>query len=330
MGVVVVSLYGTDSSSALHYMHSQKAFFVAEAGIEYVIEKLHSDSSYRASPTTVTGDLSGGSFSVAVSKADTTYTLVSTATTNIATRVVDREVDVEPATGADAYPGGVPEAFEYAMHSFGNHTKFKDSNITVNGNVAATNQVQDSGDPTINGDITENSSVSAPFSVDMAGYRSIADTIESDGFLFTSGVTYGSPGNELVYYIEGNVTIPDNVTIYGSVIADNNIFIQSSGVTIDAASGYPALIADNNVHGNGLTNSTISGLIVADNNIDFDSLANTTINGTMLSDNNILTRSGDNYSVINYDPDIMINPPMYFPGYDPPILVTSGSWEEVY
>ena len=331
LGLFGVSMLSTDTSIAVDTLKSTRAFYVAEAGLEHVIYKLKNDSGYRVSPTVVAGSLSGGTFSVAVSSVGYVYTLTSTATVDSVTRVTKRIVTLVPDTGPGSYPGGVPEAFQYTMHAFGNHVKFQDSLLTINGDVAATNQLQDVDDPTINGTKTEHSPVSAPFSIDMAGYRSIANYIQAGGFSFTSGSTYGAPGSEQIWYIQGNVTIPNNVTIYGSVISEGNIFMNSSGIVVDSASGYPALIAaGTNIHANGLTNSTISGLIASENNVDFDSLNNVTINGTILSDNNTFLRYGSANSTINYDSDIMLHPPPFFPGYSPSYTVTPGAWDEIY
>ncbi len=322
LALLVASTISTGSRSAAIDMQAHRAFYIAEAGIEHVIFKLKDDSSYRNSPITVSANLGNGSFSAVVSKNGNTYTLTSTGTAESAVRVVVEDVVI----GGSSYPGGVPQAFSYAMHSFGNNTKLKDSDLTINGNVAAANSVQNSGDPTIHGTVTSHSSVPTPFNVDMASYQSIANHVESGGFTFTEGHTYGSAGSEQIWYIQGNCTIEEDVIIYGSVIAENNITIQEKDITIDAASGYPALIAGNNIKGDGLEDSTINGLIAAGNNVDLDNLEEVTINGVILSGNDTFLRDGDEDSVINYDVDVMNNPPPFFNGYA--ASVTVQNWKE--
>ena len=325
LGVFSVSLLSTDTHISLDSLSSAQAFFIAEAGVQEVIYKLKNESAYRSDPSVVIGNIGEGSFSVDVSKVDTTYTLTSTGTVGVVVRTIEQIVLAE-GEGDGGYPGGVPEAFNYAMHAFGNHVKFKNATGTVNGDVAATNQVQDYDDPTINGTVTEGSGVDDPSPVDMDGYEGIADHVEGGGFTFEEGNTYGSLGSEEVWYIEGEVTIERGVTIYGSVIAEHKITIGSENIIIDAASGYPALISGNNIHGDGLADSTISGLIYADNNVKFDSLNNVTINATILSDNNTFLRYGD--FTINHDPDILDNPVPFFDGYESGLTITLGGWEE--
>ena len=153
----------------------------------------------------------------------------------------------------------------------------------------------------------------------------------SGGFAFEEGNTYGSVGSEEIWYIEGSATIEENVTIYGTVIADLSISFtgrrDKENVTIDAASGYPALLAGTNISGDSLANSTISGLIHAGNTITFDKANNLTINGTIISGNDTSMANDKRGSfVINYDSDIVSNPPPYFedPG------VNLSAWQETY
>jgi hypothetical protein len=303
---------------------SSKAFWLAEAGLQKYIYLLKNDENYRSNYPDLNESLGNGSYLVQASYdvGSNTYTLISTGTVGVLNRKLQQSVVV---TSSGGYPGGSPEAFEYCMHSFGTNTKFNDSTGTINGDVAATNKIQGEEGMTINGTITEGSSVTSPSPVDMDSYEDIADHVESGGFTFAAGQTYTG-----IYYINGKTTIEDNVTINGSVIAENNISMGSSGISIDADSGYPALISGNNIQGDGLQDSTISGLIFATNNVDFDNLSDVTINGTILSDNNTLIRDGDSFT-INYDSDIVDNPPPYFQGY-----VSSGvtvtpqrDWNEI-
>ncbi|MBU0759916.1 MAG: hypothetical protein KKC66_04185 [Candidatus Omnitrophica bacterium] len=305
---------------------SSKALWLAEAGLQKVIYQIKNSSSFRDNPTTITGNLENGGYSVSVSKNGITYSLSSTGTESDISRTV--ELDAVVSSNGGSYPDGAPEAFNYAMHSFGNHIKFKDSEGTINGNVASANSVQNSGDPTINGIVTSNSTVPTPFTVNMAGYQSIADNVESSNYTFTEGNTYGSSGSEQIWYVQGNVTIEENVAIYGTVVAEHNVTLGSEDITIDAASGYPALIAGNNISGDGLENSAINGLIAAENNIDFDNIKDATINGAILAGNNITMRDGEDFTV-NYDSDITSNPPPYFSGYGGTTTVTTQGWNEI-
>ncbi|MFH1645671.1 MAG: pilus assembly PilX N-terminal domain-containing protein [Candidatus Omnitrophota bacterium] len=331
LGAFSVSILSADIGIAVDSESSAKAFFIAEAGVQHLIYKIVNDSVYRESPVLITADFADGSFEAnAVTEDNIEYTITSTGRVGEVARRTEQVIEISGVDGVGSYTEGVPQSFSYAMHSFGSHTKFKNSQITVNGNIGASNQIQQSSGITVNGDKISNSSVSSPFTINMAGYLSVADSIEDNGFVFSQGTTYGSSGNEEIWYITGNVIIEDNVVIYGSVIADNNIDIQASGIFIDSASGFPCLIAGNNIQGDGLENATLNGLIAADNNVDFDSLTNVVINGVILADNNIQLRYGDADTVINYDSEIWSNPPPYFQGYSENKAVTLKEWDEIY
>lgn len=303
---------------------STKALYVAEggvqAGIRHIIDNLLGDNNWGNDEGVIYTDVSLGDGDYDVELKNGTQDAIDVESTGEVSGFTRTIIQTVTRGGS-----GVPEAFYYAMLSFGSHTNFNNSTGTVDGDVASSGTVQNEDDMTITGTVTDGSTVSEPSPVAMASYKSIADNIESGGFTFTSGNTYGASGSEEIWYIEGNVTIESNVTIYGSVIADNNISMGNTSITIDAASGYPALISGNNIQGDGLGGvSTISGLIYADNNVDFDGLGDdVTINGTIISGNTTVMRNGGDFTV-NYDPDIITNPPPYFPGGG----ITLSAWQE--
>lgn len=264
-------------------------------------------------------DVGGGSSGVIIATLEALGVKVtSTGTVSGLSRKVEQTgVITDPG-----YPSGAPAAFSYPMHSFGNITDFKDSTGRVNGDVSARVDVKFEQNMTITGSVIEGNELGTITPVDYAGYKGIANSIQSGGFSFTAGQTYSG-----IYYIEGGVTIPNNVTINGSVIAEGNITLGTSGITIDASAGYPALISGNNLTGNGLQSSTISGLIYANNNIDFNNLSNNvTFTGTIISGNNTSMTGGSSFT-INHDSDLVNNPPPYFAGYD--ASATSTVYEQI-
>jgi len=292
-----------------------QALWIAEAGIQQAIYNIRNDGSFRAqigdinSPAYVNATLAGGSFSVTVYQLSApagnqvTLNMISTGTVGSVQRVASQTMLVDTT-----------HAFSYAAHAFGTHVDFQDSTGEINGDLAAINFIKNYDDMTVNGTITQQSGQANPAPVDMNAYAGIADSIEGPGFKFDKNTTYGAPGAELIWYIQGNVNIESNVIIYGTVVAEGNIsLMQNENFTIDSASGYPALLAGNNIKGDGLTNASMSGVIYADNNIDLDSTANVTIFGSVVSDNNTHLRYGTNL-ILNHDPDLDDNPPPYFSG----------------
>ena len=110
LGVVGLMILSTESEISTDASISSKALFVADAGIQDVIYKIVNDSSYRASPTSVTDTIGSGAYTVTVSKASDIYTLTSVGAVNNAVRRVTQVVE---------YSGAVPDAFSYAFSSYG-------------------------------------------------------------------------------------------------------------------------------------------------------------------------------------------------------------------
>jgi Tfp pilus assembly protein PilE len=333
LALVIASFMSSGSIASITDMQAEQAFYIANAGMECYLELLEADSDWSTPPAVFTNQAFGaGTFTITyTNQATNSIDITSTGKVtgwdgNSVQRVISQHVT--KSDGSGGYPGGVPAAFSYGIHCFGSNVDFKSSTGTVNGNVASTNNVKNYGSMTINGTVTQDSPVPDPGPVDMAGYLAIADVVQPGNYIFNAG-TYGSPGSEQVWYIQGNATINSNVTIYGSVIADGQVNISSkSSITITAASGYPAIISGSNISVSSLSNSAITGLIYSENNITFNSLSNVTMNTSMLAGNNISIKSGSNFS-INYSSDISTNPPPYFSGYsDGSITMTTSLWQE--
>lgn len=292
---------------------SSKALWLAEAGIQQVLYKLKNDAGYRNNPTAVNGSLGDGTYSVSVTKNGSTYTITSTGTVNNLNRKVEQTAVVA---------GAVPEAFNYAQHS-GGDIDFDDSTGTVTGNISAADEVKDEEGMTINGVITEDSSVVNP-SVDLTSYAAIADTTVNGNKTFQTGQTYSG-----IWYVGGKATIANNVTINGSIIATGNIVLQDSkGITINPTSPYPALVSAGNINGNKLKNSSINGLVYAGEDITFNQSKNNTFNGTLIANEDISIQNSSNITII-YNSNIQSNPPPYFSGGGSVTITPQKDWNEI-
>lgn len=329
LGTVGLSLLVIETHISVDTVFSSRAFFIAESGLQYFYEynDLANNSNWTTGVSNPPADIVLGNGTFTVTNANPLKDQIDVISKGEVTgwegEVVIRYVRVTVERGALT---NATECFKRTMHSFGTNTDFHFSTGTINGHadpdygdVASKGAVKFEGGMTfvnstaIDGSVIP-SPVPDPFSDLLDDYKAItpAGNIKAGGYTFTAG-TYGSPGNEQLYYIEGNVNIDSNVTIYGSVIAENNITLANSNIVVDAPSGYPAFVADNNVEGDNLAgNSTISGLIYADNQVTFDYLGdNVTINGTILSGTNTSMTRGGNFT-INYDIDIYTNIPRFF------------------
>ncbi len=334
LALLAASFMSSGNISAITDMQGEQAFYIANAGMESYLELLQNDSNWSTPPTVFTNQAFGaGTFTItyanqAVSAIDVTSTgKVTGWDGNSVQRVITQHV---AKTGGSGYLGGVPQAFTYGIHCFTNNVNFKKSSGTVNGNAASKGQVLNYGSMTMNGTVTENSSVPDPGPVTMASYQAIADVVQPGNYTFTAG-TYGSSGNPQIYYINGTATINSNVTIYGTVIAAYDINISNkTNIHITSAAGYPAFIAGHDISVTTLLSaSTIDGLIYADNNLTLDHLSNVTMNTCILAGNSMSIQTGSGFT-ISYSSSIYTNPPPYFNGYSSgSATITTSLWREL-
>lgn len=332
LALLVASLMSSGNIVAITDMQAEQAFYIANAGMECYLELLQADTDWSTPPTVFTNQTFGtGTFTITyANQATDSIDVTSTGKVtgwdgNSVQRVITQHV---VKSGGSGYPGGLPAAFGYGIHCFGSNINFRNSTGTVNGDVASTVQVRNYGSMTINGIVTQNSTVPDPGPIDMASYLAIADIVQPGNYTFLAG-TYGSPGNEQIYYINGAATIRSDVTIYGTVIATGNINVSNrTNIHITSADGYPALIAGSSISVSTMSSSTIDGLIYADNNVTFDRLSNVTMNTCILAGNNISIQNGSNFT-INYDTNITTNPPPFFSGYSAgSATITTSLWQE--
>jgi len=112
--IVVSFIYLTSvqSKGSGYDVVSRKAFWLAEAGIQKVIYKLKMEPAFVGGtfPTTVSGSLGGGTYSVLVNKNGTTYTLTSTGTMSGINKIIQQSVFLTTAPVQGTYsltPGSV-------------------------------------------------------------------------------------------------------------------------------------------------------------------------------------------------------------------------------
>ena len=314
LGLFAVSLLSTDTDIALDSLSADETFYIAEAGLQYVMYKLADDASFRDNPTQVTKNFGSGSFTVNVSKAGNTYTLISTATVGEVIRQLQQSTVVTPQP---------PEAFEYSMYSYGDIT-MNSVNMTINGDIAAENNIiQWATNLILDGEITENKTI-RPLTADVYSYETIADQVYPTSKVFWNETVSG------ICYVKGDAQILSEVTVNGSIIAESQILINSlvnSSITPDP--GNPALVAVNDVILNSVDSSTINGLIYSGNNVTFNSVNNVTFTGSIIAQNSIILNSCQN-STLNFDTTILTDPPPYFsdPDSDGWAATPQADWNE--
>jgi hypothetical protein len=291
---------------------SEKAFWIAEGGIQQAIYKIKSDSDYRKNPKKIEGNLGEGKFSVEVLKENNVYTITSTGKVKDLKRVLRESIYVEE---------GVPAVFHYAQFSE-DDIDFKNSQGVINGNVGANGKIKNDKEIEINGNKEQNLDINIP-SVDLSSYFSVADKVINGDKEFKKGKYKG------VWYIKGKVNIKDNVTIEGTIVATKDIiFDHSKNVKIVPNDNYPALISRGDIQAKSLKNSAVSGLIYTEGEINFKNVENTIFNGSIIAKKDIKITKGKKFQ-LNYDKKIVSNPPPYFYGDDSVKITLQKDWKEI-
>jgi len=125
-GVAVISLISGSASMVGNEYGSQKAFSIAQGGLEYIGMQLDGDSDW-SDNNTETKILGGETFTITyIAQTTDTATVQSTSTVNGVTRTLQE----------DFSRGGGWEAFAYAIYSESNLVVGDKCNVNVTGNVA--------------------------------------------------------------------------------------------------------------------------------------------------------------------------------------------------
>jgi hypothetical protein len=324
MGLCMVSLLGADIGTSLNYMRSQQAFFISESGLQYYLKKLNDQTSSWVNPPAkpVNAPLANGSFTITTTNAQANSIDVGCTAniTTIGTETVTRVLSVHATRQI-----GVPAAFKYVQHC-GSDIRFTGSTQgIITGDISAVDKVIDESGMTINGTITEGSTVTMP-TVDFASYQAIANYVISGNYTFQTGQIYNG-----IYYITGNVTFQSGVTLNGSVIAPSGnksvSLNSSSNINITPSGNYPAIVAAGNITMTSATGMAINGLVFSQKTIDLRYLTSSNFNGCIVGQSNMDIRNtrGVNFT---YNSNIASNPPPYFGGGTQSVV--AENWNEVY
>lgn len=322
-----LSMTSIQTKSAGYDIVSSKALWLAEAGLQKAFYALKNDSSYQNSPTTISGALGSGTYSVSCVKNASVYTFTSIGRVGVMNRKITHTMAFTSST------------LVRSIHADGSTLDFQYSTGVINGNVSCNVQIKNYSGMTINGTITQGFPMIRP-TLDFDYYKNLAiaaGQYVAGSKAFTSGTYSG------VWYVAGQVTIGSGAIINGSVIGDSSISFAKAATNVQInpspLTNYPALAAKQNISTSasgtagdkvGLQNSTINGLVLAQANITFDWIINSTINGTILAGNNITMSNGTGI-ILNYDGNIFapITPGFtYSPGGSSSV-VSQKDWNEI-
>jgi cytoskeletal protein CcmA (bactofilin family) len=284
MGAILSKFVIGESQIVSIHLDKQKAFYVAESGINYAVGMLSDRSGWRNTTSNISvGD---GAFSISVddnstiAALDDTLLVTSVATTGLFAKTVQARLIIGWTNVAYA----------------GNDLDFSTGKGNIDGNIHANDKATLGNKYTISGNVTE-----APPNIELpvidwnfymneavaAGQYVVGDKE------FTSG---GSPYSG-IWYVTEDISIKHNgVILNGSLVAEGNIEIKKNDVEIYATpTNYPALISGNDLEID-MNNTIIEGLIYSDNDIILDK-NNGTFKGAIIAKNSI-THTGNNLEII--------------------------------
>jgi len=285
LGITAVSLVTGSAEQMRDEYHTQQAFDVATAGLEFVTEQLSGDSDW-SDEADFSKNFGPGSFSV-------TYTdkLATSIVATVAGTVegITREVMAGFSSG-----GSGPAAFAKAVYVDGDIVVESDATGDIQGDIAAGGGVG-LGGMTQTGDSEDNNQDSQIPQADWAYWQNVSDYQISGNHTFSTGTYTG------IYYITGDVTFSgDGITIQGTIVALGNVdMIGHSDVLISTQSGHPSIVSGGSVSLVGNTGIQISGWIWAAQNFSAVGTSDLLLNGGITAGGDFVMTGNTNVD-INY------------------------------
>jgi hypothetical protein len=293
MGLVAVSLVGTQANISVYAMQSEQALYLAEAGIEYA--KRHdlkddddwSDNTGIPEASAIT--IGPGSFYYQYTAQDADdATILFTGKVGVVTRKISLDL--------------VRSLVDGAIYAGGEIQTWNSPGLDIDGDVVP--NVNDDDMPSIG-------SLQAPV------------TNISGNYTFDSSTPDGN------YYITGNLNIDSDVTFNGDVIVEGNIsMLNEENITITGS-----LIAYGNIDFKMTDNVNITGLVYAggdlSGNFDLKMGANVTITGVVIAGNKVDLKNIDENVTITFDADAVADQLSSGLISGLPNLALSGKWREV-
>lgn len=255
LGTAAVALITGSAQMMTDEYLTQKAFYVAEAGLQYTAGGLKGDTDWsdNAGETKTFGP---GSFTTTfLAQTSSTATVQSVGTVG----GVARRMQVN-------FTAGMPEAFKNGIYTEQEVIVSGSSFGDVYGPISAGSDVDESAGVVFHDAIEENNPDASIPTPDWAYWQSVASTVISGNYTFNPGTYSG------IYYITGNVTLKQNMTLNGSIIARGRVSANSNdNISIVATAPSPAIFAEDRITINGCANLNIIGWVL--------SLADITLSG---------------------------------------------------
>lgn len=299
-------LMTTETAITRNLRSSTQALYVAEAGLQegirYTIDNMLGDSDWSNNNATIYSGISFGNGTYTVELLNGTPDAIdvcSTGTVSGLARVVRQTVTKT----------GLPTAFTRVLYA-GATIDTSGSGLIITG--------------------TQQSSATSFPTANFTYYYNLAPPSQRivKNYTFNSGTTYSG-----IWYIDGDVTIESNVTVYGTIVSTGRIRGNNrTNVALDSTSPYPVLIANNNIEFTKTSGLTVNGLVYAgadgSGTFNIKDASSVSMSGTIVAADDIDLSKVPSGS-ITYDSTIQTNPP---PGFSGGVGVGTGIavsiWQE--
>ena len=319
LGLVISRLVISENMITTIDADKNKAFYIAETGVEYAVSMLTDSGSWRGTGSDIIA--AGGSFSILIEDSTSIPSLGDTLLVRSIGKStqIGKTLQVKLLEGEDGWSN---------VLTAGENIDFSSGKGTINGDMHANDQVSIGSKYTVNGNVTgPPPTVSMPV-IDWDFFRNAAS---ADSQYFTTDIhlEVGNSPYSGVWYTTQNIVFDDNsIIVYGTLVAEGNIDIMRNNIEIYATpQNYPAILC-----GNDLTiyfnNTIIRGFVYSDNDILLEK-NNGIITGALFAAGTI--RNSANNSVFTIDPDCIVGlvsvsfDSTYIQKYPPEIV----SWEEL-
>ncbi len=321
MGLTLANLTATNLVSSQEDLQASQALYVAEGGLQYIIQDqfaTDNDFSDNVSPTGAPFggnpvNLSPGQFWVEyVNLLSTSVTLRVTSQVGNSTRVVQQSLALTP--------GG----FAYVTMAGGNIV-MNSSDGDLYGDVGVNGNVVIDDDVIQHGTVTDHASLTLP-TMDFSAYSAMTTSTHSGNKTFNSNYS----GNLLVtgnctinanvvitgvLYCNGNINVNgNNVVVDGTLVSggnftgDNRSGLQVTGQSPDPNTHMPAIVAGGNIVMNNSDGAVISGLLWAGGNIVTDHADDLQVTGSYIAGGNIVSNHADDI-LLTFDADLLVGVP---------------------
>lgn len=254
LALVVVSTMSSGNISSITDMQAQQAFYLAQAGLEWYMEELENDSDWSSPPPTVTDQPYGaGTYSVSYINPSTRVTHTETSAESIDVTAtgkvtgwdgnnVQRVIThtVTKSTGSDTFAdfaiffGGGDGTYDFYIDKeqtitgdiFVNGDLEIDKDCTITGDIIVTGTTDIHEDTTVSGTVTEGADPPA-------NQPTLATAYYDDLIITASGepegnVTYNNDTLSGIDYVNGNVTIKNELDGSGTIVATGTISIRKT------------------------------------------------------------------------------------------------------